>query len=222
MPEFIIYNKQDLKEGDILNLPDSLHQFFDFVYHLGQDPRGFLLKARTKEFPYEIVGTIFEKDWGQELEKTKDNKDEENHNYDIGHKSALRKSLKLWRLKNTLSKIFHPGNSLAIAFILSIIGLSLLGFGIACPPVLMFVALGFVAFSAVTAIIYAVHWLKMEALVFRNRNIRFLTNEKSVENGKVETSDEEKYINYSLVIMFRASSSYVNFSTNKSARYFDA
>lgn len=62
-------------------------------------------------------------------------------------------------IKNIVRKSFHPGNSLAIAFVVTAVGLGLLGFGLACPPALVFAALGFMAFSAVSAMAYAIDWL---------------------------------------------------------------
>lgn len=39
-----------------------------------------------------------------------------------------------WSRNNIARKIFHPGNSLTIAFILTAVGIGLVGFGVACSP----------------------------------------------------------------------------------------
>lgn len=69
-----------------------------------------------------------------------------------------------WERAKIARKFFHPGSSLTLTFILIAIGL---GLGAACPPALVFVALGVAAFSAISAIVYAADWLRRDWSVYK-------------------------------------------------------
>lgn len=70
---------------------------------------------------------------------------------------------------NYLYKALHPGNTLFISVVLTAIGIGLIGFGVACPPALVFAALGVAAFSAISAIGYAINWLKRDWNAYLSR-----------------------------------------------------
>jgi len=86
--------------------------------------------------------------------------------YDVSTSPA---AWRRWNLKNIFRKIFHPGNSLTIAFILTAVGLGLIGFSVICPPALVFTSLGFAAFSAVSAVGYTIDWLVRDYKVYQGR-----------------------------------------------------
>jgi|GEM_PF-5036032 len=69
-----------------------------------------------------------------------------------------------WANRNIARKVFHPGNSLTLAFLLIGVGLAL---GAACPPALIFVALGVAAFSAVSALVYGIRWLSRDYNLYK-------------------------------------------------------
>lgn len=88
-------------------------------------------------------------------------------NNDDENSDEIKEPDETWKKTELFRKIFHPGNSLTVAFILMGVGLVL---GAACPPALVFVALGLAAFSAMSAVVSAGLWLKRDYARYKDKS----------------------------------------------------
>jgi len=96
------------------------------------------------------------------IEESAQAKNQNNSTYSLVSSEIFKQARDAWIQETLIRKAFHPGNFLSIAFILTAVGFGLVGFGIACPPLLVVTAIFFGVISAVTAVGYGIQWLRRD------------------------------------------------------------